>query len=243
VSDPSVLLLVVGAYAFVQSIFGVGLLVFGTPTLLLLGFSFEEVLAYLLPCSLAISALQVRTTRFLPLELIRRQFLLYTVPAVIVGALTVLVFLRDTINIKPFVGTLLIVTAVLRTPSGASGRLKRVIGNHRPVFLTGLGIVHGLTNLGGGLLTVIVGSLFSEKRAVRGHIAFGYGLMAISQLIVLYVTKDPHVRWLTQALLVLAAASMYLTVGERTFKATKQAIYQRALTALIATFGIVLLIG
>ena len=46
------------AFSVVQSVFGVGLLVFGTPTLLLAGYSFEETLAYLLPCSMAISALQ-----------------------------------------------------------------------------------------------------------------------------------------------------------------------------------------
>ncbi len=46
--------------AVVQSVFGVGLLVFGTPTLLLLGYPFDQVLAYLLPCSILISALQVR---------------------------------------------------------------------------------------------------------------------------------------------------------------------------------------
>jgi uncharacterized protein len=45
--------------AAIQSVYGVGLLVFGTPVLLLLGLPFPEVLAYLLPCSIAISTLQV----------------------------------------------------------------------------------------------------------------------------------------------------------------------------------------
>src|ERR687884_1371728 len=97
------LLAVVLAYSVVQSVFGVGLLVFGTPTLLLLGFSFEEVLAYLLPCSLAISVLQVHDGG-LSLEPVRRKFLLYTAPAVLLGTLLVLVVLNHKLNIRTIVG-------------------------------------------------------------------------------------------------------------------------------------------
>src|ERR687885_1890760 len=73
------------AFSVVQSVFGVGLLVFGTPTLLLAGYSFEETLAYLLPCSMAISALQVRDGG-LSFEPVRRDFVLFTAPAVLAGA-------------------------------------------------------------------------------------------------------------------------------------------------------------
>ena len=46
-------------FAILQSIFGIGILFFGTPTLLLLGFPFAETLSVLLPASLAVSAFQV----------------------------------------------------------------------------------------------------------------------------------------------------------------------------------------
>ena len=44
---------------FVQSIFGVGVLLLGTPTLLILGYSFVETLSHLLPLSLLINSLQI----------------------------------------------------------------------------------------------------------------------------------------------------------------------------------------
>ena len=56
--DYGVLLGVVAVFSVVHSLFGVGLLVFGTPTLLALGFPFEVAVANLLPPSFAISALQ-----------------------------------------------------------------------------------------------------------------------------------------------------------------------------------------
>ena len=40
---------------FFQSIFGVGLLLFGTPTFLLIGYDFVTTLAYILPLSITIS--------------------------------------------------------------------------------------------------------------------------------------------------------------------------------------------
>ena len=46
-------------FSIVQSLFGMGLLVFGTPTLLLLGFDFYQTLATLLPASIIISCLQL----------------------------------------------------------------------------------------------------------------------------------------------------------------------------------------
>src|SRR5882757_7687039 len=51
---------IIAVLAVVQSLFGIGLLVFGTPTLLLLGFPYQDALAILLPASLAVSLLQLR---------------------------------------------------------------------------------------------------------------------------------------------------------------------------------------
>ena len=53
------LVTIIAIFSVVQSIFGVGLLLFGTPTLLLLGYSYSETLWLLLPCSVTISLIQV----------------------------------------------------------------------------------------------------------------------------------------------------------------------------------------
>src|SRR4029077_18049110 len=95
------------------SVFGVGLLVFGTPTLLLLGFSFAEVLAYLLPCSIVISALQVADGG-LKLEHIRRKLLAFTAPSLLLGTFLILVVLKRNIDMRQIVGAMLVVTAALR---------------------------------------------------------------------------------------------------------------------------------
>ena len=99
--------------ALVQSVFGVGLLVFGTPALLLLGLPFPEVLAYLLPCSIVISTLQVADGG-LSLEPIRRKLLAFTAPAVLLGTFLILIVLKHKNDMRPIVGAMLVVTAALR---------------------------------------------------------------------------------------------------------------------------------
>ena len=54
----SYLVFIVALFSIIQSIFGVGLLLFGTPTLLLIGYSYSETLWVLLPCSIVISLIQ-----------------------------------------------------------------------------------------------------------------------------------------------------------------------------------------
>jgi hypothetical protein len=234
--------LVVVALAATQSVFGVGLLVFGTPILLLLGLPFAEVLTYLLPSSIAISALQVwEGGGIRPLEPIRKKFLTFTAPGVLVGTVVIL-GVGSTLQIKPIVGAMLVVTALLRAVAPLRRALEGFIRRHTSPLLVGLGLLHGLSNLGGGVLTVIVGSVEEGKRDIRRHIAFAYGLMASVQLVVVFVTTSVSPVWSLWLLLPVLAVATYFLVGRRLFEWAPQERYQMALTGLILAFGVVLLL-
>ncbi|MDT5334365.1 MAG: uncharacterized protein QOF31_5662 [Mycobacterium sp.] len=229
---------VVIVLAVVQSLFGVGLLLFGTPIFLLLGLPFEQVLGYLLPCSIVVSGLQVAKSGGLTLEPIRRQFLMITAPAVLV-ATGVAVALGTPHQIRLIVGVVLLVTAISRV-----GRLqpvlRRTVGKHsRPLMLV-LGIVHGWSNLGGGILTVIVGASFEDKVSIRRQIAFAYGSMAIIQLSVVMATVRPHLALGLWLLLPVIAGIVFLLIGQRAFQKARQRPYQLGLTGLILSFGALL---
>lgn len=226
-------------FSAVQSVFGVGLLVFGTPVLLLLGLPFSEVLSYVLPCSITVSALQVATSGGLKLDVMRRQFLVITVPAVVVATVVTLSFGSPS-HIRLVVGVMLIISAVLRLASGRTHTLldAGVQRHQRPLLLL-LGLAHGASNLGGGLLTVLVGASYRDKVMIRQQIAFCYGAMASMQLLVLLATKD-HVLSPMSLLLPLLAAATYLLVGQRAFRQAGQFSYQRALTAMIFGVGVLL---
>jgi hypothetical protein len=228
----------VAVLAAVQSVFGVGLLVFGTPTLLIIGLDFPVILAYLLPCSLVISCLQVRGSGGLTLEPIRKEFLIYTAPTVLV-ATAAAVFLGSPDQTGVAVGTVLMATALLRVLPLGRRAVTTFVRHYRPGLLVGLGVVHGLSNVGGGILTAIVGSTFDDKHSIRRHIAFCYGLMATLQLAVVLLDRPPVQPVLWLALPPLAGA-VYLVAGQWLFLKTGRATYQHALTALLAVFGLLL---
>jgi hypothetical protein len=228
----------VAIFSIVQSIFGVGLLVFGTPTLLLLDLPFNLVLGYLLPCSIVISALQLATSGGLTLEPIRRRFLVYTAPAVLAATIVTLA-IGSLHQIRFAVGVMLLFTAVTRIGPMRT-ILERFVRAHGRPLLVGLGVIHGLSNLGGGILTAIVGSTFSDKAAIRRHVAFAYGTMASLQLAVVMLSAHPHLRWQLWLVLPALAAVTYLVLGQRAFRSTPQGPYQFGLTGLILSFGIIL---
>jgi len=233
-----VLISILLALTIVQSLFGVGLLLFGTPTLLLLGMPFTVVLAYLLPCSIMVSSLQVADSGGLSLEPIRSQFLRITAPAVVVATAVAVTF-GSVHQIRSGIGVMLLVTALIRV-----GRLQAAFANfvarHSRPLMFGLGVVHGVSNLGGGVLAAIVGSSFSDKAEIRRHIAFAYGVMASLQLVVVLATARPRLNLTWWVALPLISAATYLLLGRHAFARTRQRHYQRGLTGLILGLGLLL---
>jgi hypothetical protein len=104
-----------------------------------------------------------------------------------------------------------------------------------------LGLIHGVSNLGGGVLTLIVSSVYDDRRSVRRHIAFGYGLMALIQIAVLFLTTSVHLDVALWLVLPVLAVLSYVALGTRVFTRIGEPVYQSSLTALIGIFGMLLL--
>lgn len=227
------------ACALVQSVFGVGLLVFGTPVLLFLGYSFPEALYRLLPCSLLVSALQLHD-HYDEARGMLRSYLLFLAPSAAVGA--VIVFgSAVSFDIRSAVGAMLLFSAVLRASDKARLAAARMLAPNKNAGLAVIGLVHGLTNMGGGLLTAMVNALVVDKVAVRAGIALGYLLMASLQFGLILALKGPQGPLAELAILMVLTAGAYLILGRRLFTRSSQAVYQRSMTALMALCGLLLL--
>src|SRR6185312_3533094 len=100
--------------------------------------------------------------------------------------------------------------------------------------LTLIGFVHGLTNMGGGLLTAFVNSLYAEKVAVRAGIALGYLIMAVVQFALVLLLKGPQGSFAEIALLLGLTMSAYLLLGRKLFTRSPQLVYQHSMTVLMA---------
>ena len=118
-------------FALVQSIYGVGLLIFGTPFLLLSNTSFDQALGILLPSSFLISLHQVFMHR--KYELYEAQSIIPVFLGLPLGLLLVLKLEQD-FKIMPVIGLMMLIAAFVRVSEGASRYLANILIKNRGLF-------------------------------------------------------------------------------------------------------------
>jgi uncharacterized protein len=216
----------------VQSLFGVGLLLFGTPILLLMGLPYTEVLLYLLPASAALSWSQVKDLSDIKLNgNYRKFFFLICLPALVVGMIASNRF-DFKWEIRLFVTFMLVMVFVLRTSTILSTKLQLVMKKNLIPALGLMGLIHGLSNMGGSVLTPLVSSLYKDKNKVLAGISFDYAFMASVQLIVLILIQGEQfrARYLMGTAISLTVRYM---IGRKVFAFTSQRNYQNLLNGFI----------
>ena len=165
------LVIIIAVFSIVQSIFGVGLLLFGTPTLLLLEYSYSETLWLLLPCSVVISLIQV-VNDYKLIEAKKRA--VYLVIPTLVLSLALVVTYANGINITRIVGILLLLIGVIRFSSKLQALLGLMVKKHIQIYYIIIGVVHGISNMGGGPLSILMSTIYSKKEIIRANVAFIY---------------------------------------------------------------------
>jgi len=235
---PTDILLTVVATSVVQSVFGVGVLLFGTPLLLLLGYGFVDALGVLLPVSIAISALQVLRhyedvdTRFY------KNVLVYSIPLVV---MFLLVVTTVKINISLVIGALLIFVA-LKNFSSVIDRALQSIVKYERIYLMGMGLVHGISNLGGSMLTAIIYSKKYPKNKTRVTAAVSYATLALCQLATLwFIGNDFTVSFTDKISFIQIAVVMFLLTEEMLYNGIDNEKYNKIFAVFLFASGILLI--
>ena len=173
-------LLIIVLLSIFQSVFGIGLLIIGTPTFLLLGYNFFDVLNILLPFSITISLLQVIYSKEIDSGF-NKKILLYCIPALIL-ALSILVKYENSIDFILLISFTIIFFSILNL-----SKFKNIIFNDSNerinISLIILGLIHGFTNLGGSFFTLICANINKQKKLIRHNIANGYLILGVAQLL------------------------------------------------------------
>ena len=226
--------------SIIQSLFGVGVLLLGTPWMLMLGMSFSATLQLLLPISLTISLLQLSKCYHYVDRTILREIMIYTLPAIGV-ALWASTHWSPPLEI--FVA-LLVLTFSLQDRLGfIKAALDRLLKFQR-TYVTVMGLVHGASNLGGSMLTALAFGKGLDRYVGRATIVAGYSLFAIIQLMTLNLTGE---EWQIDfgvglSLIVSGAITFWLT--ERyIFTKFDSKKYRIGLEVLLMTTGVLLLLG
>jgi len=159
--------------ATVQSVFGVGVLLFGTPLLLLQYEKLTLVLPIVLPISIAINIFQVvKHYKYIDIDFYKR-ILFITIPFVIIF-LALVLFLEAKfkhLGIGIFVGLFMLFVA-LKSYSRRIEQILKTFVKYEKTYFVVMGIIHGLTNLGGSLLTAIAHEKNYTKDTTRVTVEF-----------------------------------------------------------------------
>ena len=144
-----------------QSIVGVGILVIGTPSLLLLEYSIIEILSILLPISILTSLLNLLIFNFIKTENklnidseYKKLFYYFCIPSIFIG----LIFLKSFNN---YINFDYLVSAIILISIFLTNNKKYIYGvkkKSKIFILIITGIIHGLTNSGGSLMSLFFSS-------------------------------------------------------------------------------------
>ena len=232
------ILFVIIFFTILQSLFGVGLLVFGTPTLLLLDYNFYQTLSYLLPASVAVSLLQMRNG-WLQIKFYKKAVIQYMLPAVVLGLFFVIY--SSNLKINLLIGIMLLLTFTIRFSDAINKKLEIILAdNFRLGFLL-TGFIHGLTNLGGASLVIITNALYKDKKEIQSNISYAYFFMALSQLMVLLITSN-FIFSSYALILPLVSGIIYSYIGNYIFNLSSEKFYFNLMSFFILVYGILLIL-
>jgi len=218
-------ILIVGLAA-IQSIVGVGVLVVGTPTLLLLNLPMIEIMNFLLPISILTSLLNIiiikkQNNFFYNFDRLKNFFKL-CIPSVFIG-LIILKYLDKLINFDYVVSFIIILTLVFR--ENISKIFKKISKRINKIILVIIGIIHGMTNSGGSLLSIMMINLNKSKKNSRSEITLFYFILALLQFFLLYLIFGVTIS-IDQFYITLVYIVIGVVLGNVLLKFTKESLYQ-----------------
>lgn len=166
----------------IQSVIGVGILVIGTPFLLILNFHITDVIANLLPLSILTNLINLILQKKIVYEnkddvlIHMKSFFFYCVPSILIGIAT-LKIIDNQINLNLFIGLIILLSIYLKMFNKI-----HFLQTNNKFLLSIIGLIHGITNSGGTLLSVF---LIEQKNNLltRISIHFFYFLLASIQLL------------------------------------------------------------
>lgn len=235
---PIDILLTLVLTTIIQSLFGVGILLFGTPILLLLGYDFSFALSVLLPISISVNLLQIiKHYQYIDFK-IYKNTLCYSIPFIV---LFLAIITNIHFNISLIVGVFLLLVAAKNLFPSVDKKLSSLIQYERS-FLAVTGIVHGISNLGGSLLTALIHKQDLPKHNTRVTVALCYASFALVQLLTLFLIGfESGLSYSVQMSLLQISIVVFLITEEMVYKQIDNSKYTRLFALFLAISGGLLL--
>jgi len=120
------------------------------------------------------------------------------------------------LDINKIVGFFLLFIGVTNFSSKLQVYLQSFIVKKLRLYYAFIGLVHGISNMGGAPLSILMSTIYVDKVKVRVNIAFVYLILALFQLAVLIMFDGSGLRHVSITLM-LIALSVYLITNRHTY--------------------------
>ena len=222
----------------IQSIFGVGLLLFGTPSFLVLGYDFANTINILMPVSITISALQFFKSKVKDRVFIA-EYNIFCVPFLIIFLFLALKF-KNLFDFKLLVALLLVISSILILNKKNFSSFTKIFLKLKKIILIGIGSVHGLTNMGGSFLA-IYSTLVSEnvKEVTRYYICYGYLIMGLFQYSMVLLIGYENLNFSKLYYLLIALLIYFPT--QKIFKNIDDVKFSKYMNIIALAYGLLIL--
>lgn len=141
------------------------------------------------------------------------------------------------------VGGILLVSAIIRLNQQVQRQLTNFVKKHIAIYHLVMGIVHGLTNLGGAFLTIFASTTSADKKAIRYTIAHYYLLFSVVQILILTAIIKFSGMFSINLFTAVVSASIYLLIGNKIFLRANNDGFQIALSGFMAACGFAILLN
>lgn len=230
---------IISLFIFFQSIFGIGLLVFGTPTLIYFySYNFEETLSILLPISCLISFYQTFYYND-DIKNFNYNLIKFSLPSLIFFMFFVLYFFN--FNILKLLIPIVLVSVSLITLLDIETILDKIITKkNSSIILFIIGSLHGMSNLGGGIVSIYSSRIFNDYRLIRKSISSCYLIFGITQICILIINAKFVFEYYIFYLILACIPILYLS--KIFFNKFNTLIFKKILNICIFIYGNILLL-
>lgn len=146
---------------------------------------------------------------------------------------------RMQVELEFVVASTLFLYLMIRVSPRLHGVLQHSVLHRKRSWLAIIGIIHGLSNLGGGLLAIFAANSFGDKLNIRNYIAFCYLCFAVIQLMVLAALAPHAMRWAQLAYAAVGGA-IFIACEWRVFGSLSLSTFDRAFTIVIGSYSVLL---
>ena len=233
--DPLVMLILILS-TISQTVLGVGVLLWGTPMLLLVGVEYVDAISIVLPISITISFAQSAGHLKSLNKKMFSKFFVCAIPGIVVGLYYVL---SADLVLSKIVAIILLLTIAIRriTVIGAFARIAS-LGRADALLIFVIGLIHGISNLGGSLLVARLSLEKLDKVSFRTTVAAVYIVFAFSQLLILLTA---HTSLAIPVYYLLFSLLTYAIVNRTIFIGLNARIYDSLLDLLILLISMMLI--